>query len=90
MIQIRSEIQDVMDGKISADDSPLRHAPHTCASVMADDWDRQYSRKQAAYAIPLPKGMVKYCWPSVGRIDDVYGDRNLVCECPPMEMYEDN
>ena len=89
MIQIRAEIQDVMDGKIAAEDSALRHAPHTCEAVMSDDWDRQYTRKQAAFALPQPKGMVKF-WPSIGRIDNVYGDRNLVCECPPMESYEEN
>ena len=88
MIQIRSEIQDVLDGKISADDSPLRHAPHTADVVMADDWDRQYSRKQAAYAGPQDPGRIKF-WPSVGRIDNVFGDRNLICSCPPMEDYEE-
>ena len=88
MIQIRTEIQDVLDGKISADDSPLRHAPHTCDVVMNDVWDRQYSRKQAAFAVPLEAGKVKF-WPSVGRIDNVFGDRNLVCSCPPMEDYEE-
>ena len=87
MIQIRSEIQDILDGKIAVEDSPLRHAPHTCAVVMADDWDRKYSRQQAAYA--LPKSQVTKFWPSVGRIDNVFGDRNLVCSCPPMEDYEE-
>jgi glycine dehydrogenase len=86
MLQIRSEIQDVLDGKISADDSPLRHAPHTCADVMSDDWDRAYTRKQAAFAVQ-PAG-VKF-WPTVGRIDNVYGDRNLICSCPALEDYEE-
>ena len=76
------------DGKIAADDSPLRHAPHTCEDVTSDDWDRDYSRKQAAFPIEQPPGNVKY-WPSVGRIDNVYGDRNLVCSCPPLEDYEE-
>jgi glycine dehydrogenase len=88
MIQIRSEIQDVLDGKITADDSPLRHAPHTCEDVTSDDWDRAYSRKQAAFAVQQPPGSVKY-WPTVGRIDNVFGDRNLVCSCPPLEDYEE-
>ena len=88
MIQIRAEIQDVLDGKIAAEDSPLRHAPHTCESVSSDSWDRVYSRKQAAFAVPQPAGSLKY-WPSVGRIDNVFGDRNLVCSCPPLEDYEE-
>lgn len=85
MVQIRQEIQDVIDGKIAIEDSPLRHAPHTAEVVMADDWNRKYTRKQAAYPIPyLKEGKF---WPAVGRINNPYGDRNLICTCPPMEEY---
>ncbi len=85
MIQIRQEIQDVIDEKIAIEDSPLRHAPHTAEVVMADDWNRKYSRKQAAYPITyLKEGKF---WPPVGRVNNPYGDRNLICTCPPMEEY---
>ena len=83
MITIRKEIQDVIDGRIAMDASPLRHAPHT-ARVLLGEWDRAYSREQAAY----PTGSVdaKY-WPPVGRIDGAYGDRNFVCTCPEPAAY---
>ena len=67
------------------DDNPLRGAPHTAADLMADTWDRPYTRAQAAYPGAGP-AEDKY-WPPVGRIDGVYGDRNLVCSCPPLEAY---
>ena len=85
MIAIVAEIHDVADGRVALADSPLRHAPHTVAAVTGD-WDRAYSRTQAA----LPgggHGQDKY-WPPVGRIDQAYGDRNLVCACPPPEAFE--
>ena len=85
MIAIRAEIAAVEAGKWPADDNPLRHAPHTAASI-AGDWDHAYSRETAAY----PGGVDpdKY-WPPVRRIDGVYGDRNLACSCPPLSAYED-
>lgn len=86
MIQIRQEIQDVIDGKIAITDSPLRHAPHTAEVVMADDWSRAYSRQQAAY--PAPYLSAGKFWPAVGRINNPYGDRNLICTCPPLSDYE--
>jgi glycine dehydrogenase len=78
MIAIRREIQDVIDGKIAAHDSPLHHAPHT-ADDLADDWDRAYSREQAAF--PLQWVRERKFWPAVNRIDNTYGDRNLICTC---------
>ena len=82
------EVQDVLDGKISVEDSPLRHAPHTADVVAADDWDRKYSREIAAYPLPWVRDFK--VWPSAARIDNTYGDRNLVCTCPPLEAYEDD
>jgi glycine dehydrogenase len=87
MIAIREEIQAVADGQIAAEDSPLRHAPHTAAVVATDAWDRKYPREQGAY--PRPWVAERKFWPAVGRVDNAYGDRNLVCTCPPMEAYGD-
>ena len=85
MIAIRGEIADVEAGRWTAAESPLRGAPHTVASVVADDWDRPYSREVAGFPVPgLRAG--KY-WPPVRRIDQAAGDRNLVCACPPIEEY---
>ena len=79
MINIRSEIQDVIDGKVDKKNNVLKHAPHTATVVSSDSWDRPYSRQQAAYPVP---SLYKYkFWPSVGRIDNVYGDKNLFCSC---------
>ena len=86
MIAIRKEIQDVIDGKADPKDNVLKHAPHTAAAVSADDWTHAYSRHQAAY--PLPFVRARKFWPSVGRIDNPYGDRNLMCSCPPIEEFE--
>jgi glycine dehydrogenase len=85
LISIRAEIDDVVSGKADAKDNVLKHAPHTAAAVCADDWPHAYSREQAAY--PLPWVRANKFWPSVGRIDNPYGDRNLICICPPMEAY---
>lgn len=87
MIAIRAEIQDVLDGKVDAADSALRNAPHTAESLTADDWEHPYSRRDAVY----PDGvdpLHKY-WSPVRRVDGAYGDRNLVCSCPPPEAFED-
>ena len=86
MIAIRAEISDVASGKISAEDSPLRHAPHT-SMALAGDWPHVYSREQAAFPVPSLKSGSKY-WPPVGRVDNVFGDRNVVCSCPPLSDYE--
>lgn len=83
MLGIRREIQDVQDDLITAADSPLKHAPHTQADLIDMDWNRAYSRETAAYPTATQKQW-KY-WPSVNRVDNVYGDRNFVCSCPPVE-----
>jgi glycine dehydrogenase len=85
MIAIRAEIQEVIDGKADGHNNVLKHAPHTAAAVSADEWPHPYSRQQAAY--PLPFVRAKKFWPSVGRIDNPYGDRNLMCSCPPVEAF---
>jgi glycine dehydrogenase len=85
LIAIRAEIEDVVSGKADAKDNVLKNAPHTAAAVSASDWPHSYSREQAAY--PLPWVRANKFWPSVGRIDNPYGDRNLICICPPMEAY---
>ena len=83
MIQIGREIDDVAAGKADAKDNLLKHAPHTAAAVAASNWSHPYSREQAAF--PLPWVRERKFWPSVGRIDNPYGDRNLFCSCPPIE-----
>jgi glycine dehydrogenase len=85
MIAIRREIQEVIDGSADRQNNVLKNAPHTAAAVSADDWPHPYSRQQAAY--PLPFVRAKKFWPSVGRIDNPYGDRNLMCSCPPVEAF---
>jgi glycine dehydrogenase len=85
MIAIRAEIRAIESGDMASDSSPLRHAPHTLACVRAEEWDRVYSREQAAF--PAPWVAASKFWPSVARIDNAYGDRNLVCTCPPMDEY---
>ena len=87
MISIRAEIQQVELGIADADDNPLRNAPHTAAMLLDDGWDHAYSREQAAYPATWTREH-KY-WPPVRRVDNAYGDRNLVCACPPMEEYEE-
>ena len=85
MIAIRAEIQAVIDGKADPLDNVLKNAPHTAAAVSADVWRHAYSREQAAY--PLPFVRARKFWPAVGRIDNPYGDRNLICTCPPISAY---
>jgi glycine dehydrogenase len=85
MIAIRQEIQAIIDGKADPTDNVLKNAPHTAAAVTADDWSHPYSREQAAF--PLPFVRAHKFWPSVGRIDNPYGDRNLICSCPPIEAF---
>ncbi|KAL4155929.1 hypothetical protein PRNP1_008030 [Phytophthora ramorum] len=86
---IRREIEDVATGVIDAADSPLKHAPHTVDQVTAAAWDRKYSREQGAFPAPWHQGgKNKTYWPSVGRVDNVHGDRHLVCSCPPLSDYE--
>ncbi|MGB7181903.1 MAG: aminomethyl-transferring glycine dehydrogenase, partial [Burkholderiaceae bacterium] len=85
MIAIYGELQDIKSGTIQAADSPLRGAPHTAVEI-AGDWSHLYTRQQAAYPLPWITG-AKF-WPSVKRIDNAGGDRNLVCTCPPIEDYQ--
>ncbi|HEX7140070.1 MAG TPA: aminomethyl-transferring glycine dehydrogenase [Vicinamibacterales bacterium] len=85
MISIRAEIQAVIDGKADPLDNVLKNAPHTASAVAADDWTHPYSREQAAF--PLPFVRAHKHWPGVGRIDNPYGDRNLMCSCPPVAEY---
>jgi glycine dehydrogenase len=87
MIAIREEIHAVERGEWSVEDSPLRHAPHPAADVVVDDWTHSYSRQAAAFPGAVDPAH-KY-WPPVSRIDAAYGDRNLVCSCPPLSAYED-
>ncbi|MGA1327835.1 MAG: aminomethyl-transferring glycine dehydrogenase [Rubrivivax sp.] len=82
MIAIRQEIAQVESGAWPRDDNPLKHAPHTAAALLATDWARPYSREQAAYPVPGLRRQ-KY-WPPVGRVDNVWGDRNLFCSCVPV------
>jgi glycine dehydrogenase len=83
MIQIRREIEDVVTGRADKVDNLLKNAPHTAEAVSATDWTHAYSREEAAF--PLPYVRERKFWPSVGRIDNPYGDRNLFCSCPPLE-----
>ncbi|HBQ36451.1 MAG TPA: glycine dehydrogenase (aminomethyl-transferring), partial [Rhodobacteraceae bacterium] len=86
MLSIRAEISEVESGRMDAENNPLKNAPHTVNDLVAD-WDRPYSRKQGCF----PPGAFKVdkYWPPVGRVDNVYGDRHLVCTCPPLTDYED-
>jgi glycine dehydrogenase len=85
MVQIRAEIQDVIDGRADPVDNVLKNAPHTAAAATASSWTHPYSREAAAFPLPFVRG--RKFWPSVGRIDNPYGDRNLFCSCPPLESY---
>ncbi|HEY3430548.1 MAG TPA: aminomethyl-transferring glycine dehydrogenase [Cyclobacteriaceae bacterium] len=85
LIEIRNEIREVEEGKADKENNVLKHAPHTAAVITADTWERPYSRQKAAYPLPYVKE-AKF-WPSVSRIDNAYGDRNLVCSCLPIEEY---
>ena len=87
LLAIRAEIKDVEDGAVKLEDSPLHHAPHTMDDVGTDDWDRAYSRETAAFPLPYVKDS-KF-WPTVGRVDNVHGDRHLICTCPPVSVYEE-
>ncbi len=85
MLAIRAEIDRVQQGEWPVDDNPLHHAPHTATDVTADDWDHPYPRSLAGYPVPSLHD-TKY-WPPVSRIDSAYGDKNVVCSCPPIEAY---
>ena len=86
MISIHAEMQAIADGKQDRQSNLLKNAPHTARQIASDKWDRSYSRQQAAF--PAPWTRDHKFWPAVGRIDNVYGDRNLFCSCPPVEEFE--
>jgi glycine dehydrogenase len=85
LIQIREEIRAVEEGRADRADNVLKRAPHTAGEVAGDGWDRPYSREEAAF--PMPWVRENKFWPAVGRVDNVWGDRNLMCSCPPMSSY---
>ncbi len=85
LLSIREEIRAIEDGRMDRTDNPLHHAPHTQAVVTADEWNHKYSRTQAAF--PLPYVKASKFWPTVARVNNTYGDRNLVCTCEPTSSY---
>lgn len=87
LLAIRAEIEEIADGTLDADDNPLKNAPHTMAVVTAEEWSHPYPRERAAF----PAGWTREhkFWPTTGRVDNAYGDRNLVCACPPIEEYDE-
>lgn len=86
LLSIKKEIDAVAKGEMNAEDNVLKNAPHTAHEITADTWNHAYSRQQAAY--PLPYVAANKFWPAVARVDNAYGDRNLVCSCLPVEEYE--
>ena len=87
MLSIRSEIKEIEDGQTERDNNVLSHAPHTARQVTSDDWNRPYTREKGAYPAPWSK-MHKF-WPHVARVDNVFGDRNPMCLCPPVSAFEE-
>jgi glycine dehydrogenase len=85
MIAIRREIREIENGEADASDNVLKNAPHTARAVISDNWSHAYSREKAAY--PLKWIRENKFWPSVARVDNAQGDRNLICSCPPIEEY---
>ncbi len=85
MISIWNEIKEIEDGKTDKVNNVIKNAPHTVEMISADNWDYPYTRKQAAF--PVTFEIVEKYWPPVTKIDDAYGDRNLVCSCVPIEEY---
>ncbi|MCW8866610.1 MAG: aminomethyl-transferring glycine dehydrogenase, partial [Colwellia sp.] len=87
MVCIRDEVRKVESGEWTLENNPLHNAPHTLADITDDNWNRAYSISEAVF--PVPSVAIDKFWPTVNRIDDVYGDRNLVCSCPPIDSYVD-
>ncbi|MDB5174203.1 MAG: hypothetical protein JWN51_2976, partial [Phycisphaerales bacterium] len=85
LIAIREEIRAIEEGRADCADNVLKNAPHTAGMLLSDTWNHKYGREQAAY--PAPWLRAHKFWPYVGRIDNPYGDRNLVCACPPVGSY---
>ncbi len=88
MIAIRAEIRAIEKGQSDRDDNPLKNAPHTASMVMTEQWLHDYSRETAAF--PLPSLRQQKYWPPVGRVDNAYGDRNIMCSCVPLDAYDDH
>ncbi len=87
MLSIRNEIQQMQDGLLDAEDNVLNNAPHPLHELTADEWKHTYTRSDAAYPLDYLRGSYKF-WPAIARVDNAYGDRNLICTCPPIESYE--
>uniref|UniRef100_A0AAQ6A324 glycine dehydrogenase (aminomethyl-transferring) n=2 Tax=Amphiprion TaxID=80969 RepID=A0AAQ6A324_AMPOC len=87
LMGIRQEIADIEEGRMDSRINPLKMAPHSLACISSSNWDRPYSREYAAFPLPFIRPETKF-WPTISRIDDIYGDQHLVCTCPPMEVYE--
>lgn len=87
LMAIRQEIADIESGRMDSRINPLKMAPHSLACITSSKWDRPYSREYAAFPMPFVRPETKF-WPTISRIDDIYGDQHLVCTCPPMETYE--
>jgi glycine dehydrogenase len=85
MRNIWKEIDEIRKGEADREDNVLKNAPHTAAAVIADDWNHGYQREKAAF--PLPWVVENKFWPATGRVDNGYGDRNLVCTCAPVDSY---
>jgi glycine dehydrogenase len=85
MITIHKEIQEIADGKFDKTDNVIKNAPHTAKLVVSDNWNKPYNREKAAY--PLKWVKANKFWPSVARVDNAYGDRNIICSCLPIEAY---
>ncbi|HAN32834.1 MAG TPA: hypothetical protein DCQ06_14665 [Myxococcales bacterium] len=85
MIAIRHEVAAIEAGEIAYEHSPLHHAPHPAETLLSGEWSRSYSREQAAY--PMAGQRTNKFWPAVGRVDNAFGDRNLVCTCPSVEEF---
>ena len=88
MIQIRDEIRAIEEGKLDREDNPLKNAPHTATMVAGSEWTHAYPRELAAFPLPVLKQQ-KY-WPPVARVDNVYGDKNVMCACIPVDAYKDD
>jgi glycine dehydrogenase len=87
LISIREEVRNIEAGTWDRQDNPLKHAPHTMERVTASEWRHAYTREEAAFPAPWVREW-KF-WPAVARVESAFGDRNLVCACPPVEMYQE-
>uniref|UniRef100_A0A673M2W3 Glycine cleavage system P protein n=1 Tax=Sinocyclocheilus rhinocerous TaxID=307959 RepID=A0A673M2W3_9TELE len=87
LLAIRQEIADIEEGRMDSRVNPLKMAPHSLACITSTTWNRPYSREYAAFPVPFVRPETKF-WPTISRIDDIYGDQHLVCTCPPMDVYE--